>query len=200
MSGARAVVLLVLDGFGWRAIDAGRAGLPVLGSLEGGPITTVVPSTTAAALTSIATGLTPARHGMVGYRMLVGGQVLDVLRWKVPRGRAPDPALRDAGRPGASAAANVPTVVRAEFDRSGFTESHMRGVRFVGWRTTATLVTHVARLVDAGEPLRLRLLRRGRQGRPRVRHHRRVLLRRDALRRPPRRRPARRPPAATPSW
>ena len=46
----------------------------------------------------------------------------------------------------------VPTVVRAEFNRSGFTESHMRGVRFVGWRTTATLVTHVARLVDAGEP------------------------------------------------
>jgi hypothetical protein len=46
---------------------------------------------------------------------------------------------------------SVPTVVRAEFARTGFTESHMRGVRFVGWRTTATLVTHVARLVDAGE-------------------------------------------------
>jgi hypothetical protein len=46
---------------------------------------------------------------------------------------------------------NVPTVVRAEFKRSGFTESHMRGVRFVGWRTTATLVTHVGRLVDGGE-------------------------------------------------
>jgi hypothetical protein len=46
---------------------------------------------------------------------------------------------------------DVPTVVRAEFKRSGFTESHMRGVRFVGWRTTATLVTHVARLVGAGE-------------------------------------------------
>jgi hypothetical protein len=27
----------------------------------------------------------------------------------------------------------------------------MLGVRFVGWRTTATLVTHVARLVEAGE-------------------------------------------------
>ncbi len=47
---------------------------------------------------------------------------------------------------------DVPTVVRAEFSRTGFTESHMRGVRFVGWRTTATLVTHVARLIDAGEP------------------------------------------------
>ena len=150
VAGARAVVLLVLDGFGWRAIDGARARLPVLGSLEGGPITTVVPSTTAAALTSIASGLTPARHGMVGYRMLLGGQVLDVLRWKVPEGRAPDPGsvtLVDLAFGGRA----VPTVVRAEFNRSGFTESHMRGVRFVGWRTTATLVTHVAGLVDAGE-------------------------------------------------
>jgi hypothetical protein len=150
VAGARAVVLLVLDGFGWRAIKAAGAQLPVLGSLEGGPITTVVPSTTAAALTSISSGMAPARHGLVGYRMLFGGQVLDVLRWKVPEGRAPDPGSVTlvesvfCGR-------DVPTVVRAEFARSGFTESHMRGVRFVGWRTTATLVTHVARLVDAGE-------------------------------------------------
>jgi hypothetical protein len=150
VEGARAVVLLVLDGFGWRAIDAGRSHLPVLGSLEGGPITTVVPSTTAAALTSIASGMPPARHGLVGYRMLLGGQVLDVLRWKVPDGRAPDPA--EVTRVESSfCGRNVPTVVRAEFHRTGFTESHMRGVRFVGWRTTATLVTHVARLVDAGE-------------------------------------------------
>jgi hypothetical protein len=150
VAGARAVVLLVLDGFGWRAVDAARARLPVLGSLEGGPITTVVPSTTAAALTSIASGMAPASHGMVGYRMLLGGQVLDVLRWKVPEGRAPEPAsvtLVDTAFGGR----NVPTVVRAEFNRSGFTESHMRGVRFVGWRTTATLVTHVARLIGDGE-------------------------------------------------
>jgi Type I phosphodiesterase / nucleotide pyrophosphatase len=150
VAGARATVLLVLDGFGWRAIEEGRGRLPELAGLEGGPITTVVPSTTAAALTSIASGMAPARHGLVGYRMLVGGQVLDVLRWKVPEGKAPEPGavtLVDRSFGGRS----VPTVVRAEFARTGFTESHMRGVRFVGWRTTATLVTHVARLVEAGE-------------------------------------------------
>jgi hypothetical protein len=122
----------------------------VLGGLEGGPITTVVPSTTAAALTSIASGMAPARHGLVGYRMLLGGQVLDVLRWKVPEGRPPDPAaVTLVGS--AFCGRRVPTVVRAEFARTGFTESHMRGVRFVGWRTTATLVTHVARLIAADE-------------------------------------------------
>jgi Type I phosphodiesterase / nucleotide pyrophosphatase len=150
VSGARAIVLLVLDGLGWRAVDAARTRLPVLGSLQGGPITTVVPSTTAAALTSLTSGMAPAAHGMVGYRMLLGGQVLDVLRWKVPEGRPPDPASVTLVR-SAFCGRAVPTVVRAEFARTGFTESHMLGVRFVGWRTTATLVTHVARLVDGGE-------------------------------------------------
>ena len=47
--------------------------------MEGGAITTVAPSTTATALTSIATGLAPAQHGIVGYRMLVDDDVLNVL-------------------------------------------------------------------------------------------------------------------------
>ena len=39
-----------------------------------------------------ATGLAPAQHGIVGYRMLVGRDVLNVLRWTVPSGgRPPDP-------------------------------------------------------------------------------------------------------------
>jgi len=63
VAGARATVLLVLDGFGWRAIDAARARLPELGALEGGPITTVVPSTTAAALTSIAGPVSSTTEG-----------------------------------------------------------------------------------------------------------------------------------------
>jgi hypothetical protein len=149
LHGAEAVVLLVLDGMGWRALEEHRP--PVMSSLEGGPITTVVPSTTAAALTSIATGTAPARHGIVGYRMVVGGQVLDVLRWRVPEGRPPAPesvASTPAfqGRP-------VPAVTRGEFARTGFTEVHMHGARFVGWRTTATLVEQVRQLVAGGEQL-----------------------------------------------
>ncbi len=149
LKGAEAVVLLVLDGVGWRALEQHH--LPVFSVLEGGPITTVVPSTTAAALTSIATGNPPARHGIVGYRMRVGGQVLDVLRWRVPEGRPPAPDAVASipaflGRP-------VPVVTRGEFARTGFTEAHMNGARFVGWRTTAILVEHVRRLVDAGERL-----------------------------------------------
>ncbi|MGH9003962.1 MAG: alkaline phosphatase family protein, partial [Acidimicrobiia bacterium] len=132
---------------GWRAIEEHQP--PVLSALEGGPITTVVPSTTAAALTSIATGVPPARHGIMGYRMRVGGQVRDVLRWRVPEGRPPAPDT--VATVPAFLGRDVPVVTRGEFARTGFTEVHMNGARFVGWRTTATLVEHVRHLVAGGE-------------------------------------------------
>jgi len=143
------VVLLVLDGLGWSALEAHRSLLPNLGRLEGGPITTVAPSTTASALTSLATGLAPADHGIVGYRMRVEGAVLNVLRWTTDDGAGPDPFVvqrHDAflGRP-------VPVVTRGEFRTTRFTEAHLRGARFVGWSTTSALVQLVRRLVVAGE-------------------------------------------------
>jgi predicted AlkP superfamily pyrophosphatase or phosphodiesterase len=128
-----------------------RAVAPALAALTGGPVPTVVPSTTAAALTSITTGTAPAEHGVVGYRMRTGGQVLDVLRWQVPRGHAPDPAEIAPLEP--FLGKEIPVVTRGEFIRTGFTAAHMRGARFVGWRTTSTLIAQCRRLVGAGERL-----------------------------------------------
>lgn len=147
---ASAIVILLLDGLGWEAIEAHRGLLPELRELEGGPITTVVPSTTASALTSFATGLAPAQHGVVGFRMRVDGAVLNVLRWQTTGSRrAPDPFTVQRhtaflGRP-------IPVVTRSEFRNSGFTEAQLRGARFVGWSTTSSLVEHCRELVDSGE-------------------------------------------------
>ncbi len=82
------VVLLVLDGLGWEQLESRRHLAPTLAGLVGGPISSVVPTTTATALTSIATGLTPGEHGVVGYRVAVDGEVLNVLRWTTGRGDA----------------------------------------------------------------------------------------------------------------
>jgi len=122
---------------------------PVLSSMTGGPITTVAPSTTGAALTSITTGRPPAEHGIVGYRMRAGTHILDVLRWQTADGRPPTPASMAPIAP--FGGRRVPVVTRGEFARTGFTEAHMRGARIVGWRTTATLVEHCRRLVGSGE-------------------------------------------------
>jgi len=144
------VVLLVLDGLGWSAVQDHAAVMPRLSEMEGGAITTVVPSTTATALTSISTGLAPAQHGVVGYRMLFDSGVLNVLRWTVSgRGRAPDPF--DVQRHAPFLDREVPVVTRAEFRDSGFTQAHLRGSRFVGWHTPSGLVEQCLRAVAAGE-------------------------------------------------
>ena len=97
--GARQVVLLVIDGLGWEQLRERAHVAPTLAAMAGGPITTVAPSTTASALASIATGLTPGEHGLVGYRMEVAGEVLNVLRWNTSRGDARRWIARSATHP-----------------------------------------------------------------------------------------------------
>jgi hypothetical protein len=146
------VVLFVLDGLGWTTLGSRARSLPTLAAATGGPVTTVVPSTTAAALTSIATGVPPAAHGLVGYRFRVAANrprdVLNVLAWAVP-GDAPDPA-RYQPRP-AFGGRRVPVVHRAEFRGTGFTKAHLAGVEHVGWRVPSNIPVLVRRLVDAGQ-------------------------------------------------
>jgi hypothetical protein len=149
---ARSIVLLVLDGLGWAMVEEHAEAVPTLAAMAGGPITAAGPTTTAAGLTSIATGLPPSQHGIVGYRMRVGGEVLAVLGWRTAAGEpGPDPAAVQphpgfCGRP-------VPVVTRARFAGTGFTKAHLRSGRLDGWDRPADLVERVRRHVAAGERL-----------------------------------------------
>jgi hypothetical protein len=146
------VVLLVLDGLGWHQLMR-RSGLaPVMMSMDRSRLTTVAPSTTAAALTSITTGVPPGEHGVVGYRINVDGEVLNVLRWRTPAGDARETIPpRDIQVGSVFRERKPPVVNKAEFLGSGFTSAHLDPVRFVGYRTTATLVHEIHRLVAGGE-------------------------------------------------
>ncbi|HLI15812.1 MAG TPA: alkaline phosphatase family protein [Acidimicrobiales bacterium] len=152
LHGARQVVLLVVDGLGQEALAANHDVTPVLSSLAGGPITSVAPTTTASALTSLTTGAPPAAHGLLGYRMRLGDEVLNVLRWSTASGdartSAPPSSLQPLPPFGGRA---VPVVSRAEFAGTGFTEAHLRGARLVGWRVASSLPVEVRSLLRAGE-------------------------------------------------
>ena len=131
----RSVVLLVLDGLGANEVDEPRrrscASSP---RWRADAITTVVPSTTSTALTSIATGLAPAQHGILGYRMLVDDEVLNVLRWQYGVA-APARSVRRAAPqrvPRTPGAGRHPAASSAT---SGFSQAHLRGSTFVGWKT-----------------------------------------------------------------
>lgn len=149
---ADAVVLLVLDGFGTHSLDAHRSTLPALTGMQRSELTTVVPSTTSSALTSIVTGLTPAQHGVTGFRMRVDRRVLNVLRWRYEDGHPP-PDPYEIQRHDAFLGRPVPVVTKREFRGSGFSEAHLRGSRFLGWSATSTLIERCRQLVDEGEKL-----------------------------------------------
>lgn len=145
---AEAVVVLALDGLGWSMLQAHRDAAPNLAGMRGGPATTVAPSTTSAALTSIATGRAPGGHGILGYRMRVGGEVLNVLRWQAGE-HTPDPERVQPHPP--FLGERVPVVTKSEFRSSAFTKAHLRGASFHGYRTVSSLVEHCRLLVDSGE-------------------------------------------------
>jgi hypothetical protein len=150
---AEQVVLLVLDGLGWNQMQERLGLLRGLSRMQASRISTVAPTTTATALTSIATGLPPGEHGVIGYRMLVDGDVLNVLRWSTAKGDVresiPPESIQgevpfEGQRP--------PVVVRAEFRDTGFTRAHLAGCRHVPYRMPSTLVAEILRQVSAGEP------------------------------------------------
>jgi len=157
---ARRILLLVLDGLGWLQLRDRTEVAPTLTDMAGGPITTVAPSTTAAALTSISTGLPPGEHGMVGYRIAVGGssgpphgEILNALRWSTGNGdarRRYDPRLFQPCEMFGSQ--RPPVVTRAEFADSGFTAAHLSDTRLLGYADRAGLVDQVLGAFAREEP------------------------------------------------
>lgn len=149
---ARQVVVLVLDGLGWDQLGEHRDQMPLLSSFTGRSITTVAPTTTATALSSIATGLTPGEHGLIGYRMLLKGEVINVLRWLAAGGdrrRSLPPVDVQPFTP--FMGVTVPVVSPAELEGSAFTEAHLRGSRPVGYRASSAIAVEVRHQLAAGE-------------------------------------------------
>ncbi len=156
---APAVVVLVIDGLGWFQLQRWAERAPVMSGLgervqraEAVPITTVAPSTTAAALTSITTGVGPGEHGLIGYRVPTAAGVMNSLRWwasgREVQQEVPPADLQPVepflGRP-------VTVVTRSEFRGTGFTAAHLRGADWAGWYTPYTLVTQAVEAVEQGQ-------------------------------------------------
>jgi hypothetical protein len=150
---AAKVVLLVLDGLGARSLAEHRSATPVMSSLASTTMTSVAPTTTAAALTSLTTGRAPADHGVLGYRLRVGGEVLSVLRWTTGAGDA-----RAEIRPRAFQQVEpflgrrVPVVSHAAFAGSGFSQAHLGAPDLYGWRVSSSIAVFVQRALAGGAP------------------------------------------------
>lgn len=152
LAACRQVVVLVLDGLGWDQLTEHASLAPTLTAMTGGPICTVAPTTTATALASIATGLTPGEHGLVGYRMLLGGEVVNVLRWTAhgdDRSRSQPPA--EVQRFPAFLGQPVPVVSPVELTGTAFSAAHLGGCQPVAIRAASSLAVEVGEQLRRGE-------------------------------------------------
>lgn len=127
---ARYAVLL-LDGLGWNLLHQHADAAPYLASLlpNGRRLTAGVPSTTAASLTSLGTGLPPGAHGIVGYTSIVpeSGALLNALAWDAPVDPRKWQPHRTVFERIAAAGVATRNVSKARFDTSGLTAAAFRG-------------------------------------------------------------------------
>ncbi|EQD44983.1 type I phosphodiesterase/nucleotide pyrophosphatase, partial [mine drainage metagenome] len=147
------ILLLLVDGFGWFPFSAwsrrSRAGPARAWGDRARPITTVFPSTTVSALTSLSTGTTPAQHGIVGPNLYLPrlDAVVDVLRMARVESAGREELVDAAWRPSdVSGAASLfrrglvgTTVTRHAFARTGFNRILYDGAEFVGYATASDL-------------------------------------------------------------
>lgn len=169
----RGFCLFVIDSLGWEQLLAHRGAAPAMAAAvdegRGVRLDSAFPSTTAASLTSILTGVPPGRHGMVGYtvvppdaRLVPGpaGRAMNLLRWE-PYGIGPDRDLRaelvpeefqpePTGLERATAAGlDAARVGPGSYDGSGFTRAAVRGGRYVAAGTDDEIAAAVAGLLGS---------------------------------------------------
>ncbi len=162
----RSAALLVFDGLGSELLKANQAEAPFLSSLMAGGrvITAGFPSTTAASVASIGSGLTPGEHGLVGFTMLLPGhaRAMNVLRWVVyGTGQGGDLSQeidphqlqpRQTALEAASAAGlDVLLIGPATHEKSGLSRAALRGGRFQAAVSAGDLVAAVLTGLRAGQ-------------------------------------------------
>ena len=159
---ARVIVVVVIDGLGALNLADGqsRGDTPGFDSAHhASTLTSVFPSTTAAATTSLQYGSAPGTHGLAGYTIYLPSveQVVNMITWKVaqPGNRSvelPDPATmlepQNIFRRISSARVGTVIVSNAAFESSSLTRAQAAGVRYRGYRTPAEFAHRLVREVE----------------------------------------------------
>lgn len=154
-TGAHQLLLILVDGLGYELIEEYVGHTPTLRRVRGDvrSIHTVVPSTTAAAITAFGTGERPGATNMVGFSVAYRGTVMNLLAMEggpAPSEWQPVPTYFER-----LAAADVASAVvsPARFAGSGLTGAALRGARHVPAETLDERVSAALRELRAGTPV-----------------------------------------------
>ncbi|HEX2905096.1 MAG TPA: nucleotide pyrophosphatase/phosphodiesterase family protein [Jatrophihabitans sp.] len=157
-----AVVLLV-DGLGWNLLRAHPDQAPFLSGLAGRSLTAGFPTTTAASIASLGTGLPPGEHGLTSYtsRLPELSEPIGWLSWQgaysgnnlletvSPEQLQPRPTALQRAQ---AAGIEVCVVSARAFEGSGLTRAVLRGGRYVGVLTPAEMAAEVAVAAAGPQP------------------------------------------------
>jgi hypothetical protein len=159
---AARVCLLLVDGLGWESLRANSGAAPFLNSIAREPLTTGFPATTAASLSSLATGVPPGEHGLVGYTMALPdydrafntltwamygvGPRVDLVSEVVPEAFQPIPTLAERA---AAAGVRIHHLGPAFHEWSGLTRAIGRGERFHAADSLEAVGEGAVRLLNA---------------------------------------------------
>ena len=154
-AGAEQVLLILVDGLGYELIQDHLGHTPTLRRMRNDirSIHTVVPSTTAAAITAFGTGARPGTTNMVGFSVAYGGGIMNLLAMEggpAPTEWQPTPTYFER-----LAAADVSSAVisPARFAGSGLTGAALRGARHVPAESLSDRVSAALRELRAGTPV-----------------------------------------------
>lgn len=130
---ARHVVVCLVDGLGWTALQAHRELAPHLHDLSGAAIHAAFPSTTPVGLGSLGTGLLPGGHGLMGaaFELPETGEILSPLQWgtqPTPVAVQPEPTVFEQV---ARSGARMTTIAPGAYRESGLTRAALRGAEYV---------------------------------------------------------------------
>jgi hypothetical protein len=144
-------VVLLADGLGVSALSARSGHARTLASrLEAdGPISSVFPTTTAAALATLTTGAPPGQHGLVGYRVLdaANDRVVNQLTgWDDDAMTADWQRLPTLFQAADATGVTSIAIGPARYAESGFTRAVLRGAEY---RAGASIAERLARAHEA---------------------------------------------------
>lgn len=154
-AGARQVLLILVDGFGYELMMDHMGHTPTLRRLRSDirSIHTIVPSTTSAAITAFGTGARPGATNMVGFSVAYGSGVMNLLAMEggpAPTEWQPVPTFFERlAADGVGSAVVSP----ARFAGSGLTGAALRGARHVPADTLEQRVNAALRELRAGTPV-----------------------------------------------
>lgn len=159
------VVLFLLDGFGYEQWTRYRNRHDLLSALATRgtvtPLTTIYPSETAAAITTVHTGRSPVEHGLLGWHQYLesAGRIVQALPFTTLDGESLETASPSADarelfegealyeRAGAAGIDSY-AIQPVEFVDSGYSRATTAGAERVGYETVADLALSIRRVLE----------------------------------------------------